>query len=204
MTGRGRPPESIRHRAYEHACRVYAELERKSVPAAGVTHDGKSYRLFRGSLAELCVDLGYASTSQYAAIRDDLQQMRCIELERRGSSKQPASGESCERPRSGCGSTTSPVAPSPAESRQTTARRTPERSERPSNDCHLHTLRSRPHFATPASGRSPGPSPGWPRTSRRSASATLGRRCASRSPPKAPRWRRRTRALHCHQTALNQ
>lgn len=89
MTGRGRPPESIRHRAYEHACRVYAELERKSVQAAGVTHDGKSYRLFRGSLAELCVDLGYASTSQYAAIRDDLQQMRCIELERRGSSKQP-------------------------------------------------------------------------------------------------------------------
>jgi hypothetical protein len=84
MVGTGRPPESIRHRAYEHACRVYAELEKRSVPAAGVTHDGKPYRLFRGSLQQLCMDLGYASTSQYSAIRDDLQAMRCIELERRG------------------------------------------------------------------------------------------------------------------------
>jgi hypothetical protein len=80
----GRPPESIRHRGYEHACRVHGALERRSVPTT------EGHHLYRGSLQQLIAELGYSSAAQYAAIRNDLQAMGCLELERRGSGRQPS------------------------------------------------------------------------------------------------------------------
>jgi hypothetical protein len=85
----GRPPESIAHRGYEHARRVYAAMAERSVPVAG-EGERAGRRLFRGSLIALCADLGYTSSSQYAQIRNDLAAMGCIEQERRGSSVRPS------------------------------------------------------------------------------------------------------------------
>jgi hypothetical protein len=81
MAGPGRPGRrpGATSRAYEHAERVYRELELRSVPAADGT------RLFRGNLLTLLRELGYTSRAQYADIKTALVAMGCVRQFQRGA-----------------------------------------------------------------------------------------------------------------------
>jgi hypothetical protein len=70
-------------RGFEHTGRIYAELQRRSIPTA----DGD--RLFCGSLQGLMVALGYTSSQQYHQVKGRLVAMGCIEQLRRGTARRP-------------------------------------------------------------------------------------------------------------------
>jgi hypothetical protein len=75
-------------RGFEHCRRIYAALERRSVPVTG--GEGAGGRLFRGSLQGLMVELGYTSSQQYDQVKRRLYAMGCVEQLRRGTARQPS------------------------------------------------------------------------------------------------------------------
>jgi hypothetical protein len=74
-------------RGFDHCRRIYADLERRSVPVAG--GEGKGGRLFRGSLQGVMVELGYTSNQQYHEVKTRLYAMGCITQLRRGRDHRP-------------------------------------------------------------------------------------------------------------------